>query len=179
MTSDDPNSGMTPSTKSNAPTPIGRDDPIPSGIYRVGQVWTGGYLSASGSEAIVTPQPGCLACWAFIRGDSSPQAFFWIKNLVSTAYLGYVGDFKPCTLNANPGDDHKFRWTLEKHENGWVIRSLYDPGQILEVSGKDQVTVETWEDKDQTNQRWSLISDGDLQAIPAEAIRAHLTPPNA
>ena len=77
-------------------------------------------------------------------------------NPFSKTYLGYVTDNHPCQVNKDPGDDKRFQWTLEMRPNGLIIRSVADPGQILEVSGKDEQTVETWYDSDQTNQRWVL-----------------------
>jgi hypothetical protein len=162
----DPNSAKKPSTESNAPEREAQIHDLAAlsetDLYTVALVWRPfhpqmpSYLASSGTDggsAFVTATYNDFCNWRFTKPGAGP---FAIMNPFSKTYLGYVTDNHPCQVNKDPGDDKRFQWTLEMRPNGLIIRSVADPGQILEVSGKDEQTVETWYDSDQTNQRWVL-----------------------
>lgn len=188
MTSDEPNTAPMPampreaqSDPLHAPRSIhelavaaGPNDVVGAGLHMLRVVWVNWYLAGSaisGGRPMTSEAFSGLCVWAFEVADVGN---YYIRNVVSGAYLGYLGENTWCSLGPlTDRQNPSFKWKFENSGDQWIIRSVANNNQILEVSGKDWLNVETWYDARQSNQRWridQLTPDGIVHASVIQAV---------
>jgi hypothetical protein len=154
----------------------GPNDVIGAGLHMLRVAWVKWYLAGSdisGGRPMTSEGFDGLCVWVLLPADAGN---FYIKNMVSNAFLGYAGENTECSLG-HGGDPHdpNYKWTFESDGGEWIIRSVANPGQILEVSGKNWLNVETWYDARQSNQRWLIDQFSPDGTVPGAIIKAVTT----